>query len=45
MKACKELGIAVVAYSPIGRGLLTGAVKSTSELEKTDFRQSLAPRF
>ncbi|KRX04333.1 NADP-dependent oxidoreductase domain [Pseudocohnilembus persalinus] len=45
LKACKELGIAVVAYSPIGRGLLTGAVKSTSELEKTDFRQSLAPRF
>ena len=27
-KACRELGVAIVAYSPIGRGLLTGTVVS-----------------
>ena len=30
LKACRELGVAIVAYSPIGRGLLTGTVVSSS---------------
>ena len=28
LKTCRELGIAVIAYSPLGRGLLTGAIVS-----------------
>lgn len=29
LKACRELGIAIVAYSPLGRGVLTGQYVST----------------
>ncbi len=36
----RELGIAFVAYSPLGRGLLTGAIASTDELDADDFRRS-----
>ncbi|KAF8494654.1 aldo/keto reductase [Russula emetica] len=36
---CKELGIAVVAYSPLGRGLLTGQIKSRHDFEEGDFRR------
>lgn len=35
----QELGIAFVAYSPLGRGFLTGAIKSLDVLEETDFRR------
>lgn len=35
----QELGIAFVAYSPLGRGFLTGAIKSLDVLEQTDFRR------
>jgi diketogulonate reductase-like aldo/keto reductase len=28
LKACRELGVAVIAYSPLGRGLLTGSIVS-----------------
>jgi aryl-alcohol dehydrogenase-like predicted oxidoreductase len=41
---CAELGIAFVAYSPLGRGLLTGAVRATDELAEGDVRRN-HPRF
>jgi aryl-alcohol dehydrogenase-like predicted oxidoreductase len=40
----RELGIAFVAYSPLGRGILTGAISSTSDLDADDFRRS-NPRY
>jgi aryl-alcohol dehydrogenase-like predicted oxidoreductase len=42
--ACREAGIGLVPYSPLGRGMLTGAVSSLDELEGDDFRRTL-PRF
>jgi len=42
--ACREHGIGLVPYSPLGRGLLAGAVTSLDELQGDDFRRSL-PRF
>jgi aryl-alcohol dehydrogenase-like predicted oxidoreductase len=40
----RELGIGLVAYSPLGRGFLTGAVESVDKLEPGDFRRH-NPRF
>lgn len=40
----RELGIGFVAYSPLGRGFLTGAIRSPEQLDPTDFRRS-SPRF
>ena len=42
--ACRELGIAFVAYSPLGRGFLTGAVASADALPAGDTRRAF-PRF
>jgi aryl-alcohol dehydrogenase-like predicted oxidoreductase len=42
--ACRELGIAFVAYSPLGRGFLTGAYTSRADFEGGDFRLR-NPRF
>lgn len=44
LDACRELGVAIVAYSPLGRGFLTGALKSPKDFEEGDFR-TFAPRF
>jgi len=41
---CRELGIGIVAYSPLGRGFLTGQIKSRDDLPEDDFRRH-APRF
>ena len=40
----KELGIGLVAYSPLGRGFLTGQIKSPDDFDADDFRRSI-PRF
>jgi aryl-alcohol dehydrogenase-like predicted oxidoreductase len=44
LEACKELGIAFVAYSPLGRGFLTGQIKKFEDLSTDDFRKT-SPRF
>ena len=44
LDVCQELGITFVAYSPLGRGFLTGAIKSRADLETSDWRLTL-PRF
>ena len=44
LKTCGELGIPIVAYSPLGRGFLTGQVKSRDDLAEDDHRRHL-PRF
>jgi aryl-alcohol dehydrogenase-like predicted oxidoreductase len=40
----RELGIGFVAYSPLGRGFLTGTISSTDQFDSDDFRQN-NPRF
>ena len=46
MKACHELGITIVAYSPLGRGFLTGRYRTIDDFapDKADYRRTL-PRF
>ncbi|OQR97452.1 hypothetical protein ACHHYP_11549 [Achlya hypogyna] len=44
VKTARELGVGIVAYSPLGRGLLTGAIASTDDLGTTDSRRR-NPRF
>ena len=43
LKTCRELGISFVAYSPLGRGFLTGAFTNPQQFAKGDFR-SVNPR-
>lgn len=44
LKTCRELGVAIVCYSPLGRGMLTGQLKSADDLEANDRRRQW-PRF
>jgi aryl-alcohol dehydrogenase-like predicted oxidoreductase len=44
LEVLRELGIGFVPYSPLGRGFLTGAIRSTEELPDSDFRKT-NPRF
>jgi len=44
LAACRELGVGFVAYSPLGRGFLTGQIKRFEDLAADDFRRS-SPRF
>jgi len=44
LKTCRELGVATVAYSPLGRGFVTGVYRSPADFEEGDFR-TYSPRF
>jgi aryl-alcohol dehydrogenase-like predicted oxidoreductase len=44
LQAARELGVSIVAYSPLGRGFLTGAIKSPDDFAPDDFRRT-SPRF
>ncbi len=44
LQTCAELGIAFVAYSPLGRGFLTGQIKKETDFEEGDYRR-FSPRF
>jgi len=44
LSTCKELGIAFVPYSPLGRGFLTGQIKTPEDFEANDYRR-FSPRF
>jgi aryl-alcohol dehydrogenase-like predicted oxidoreductase len=44
LDTCRDLGITFVAYSPLGRGFLTGAIKSPDDFAPDDFRRN-NPRF
>ena len=44
LPTCRELGVGLVPYSPLGRGFLTGSIASTATLDANDFRRQ-SPRF
>lgn len=44
VKTCRELGVAIVAYSPFSRGFLTGTIKSHDDFEPDDRRRAM-PRY
>lgn len=44
LKTCRDNGIAFVAYSPLGRGALTGAIRKLDDLAEGDYRRN-SPRF
>ncbi len=44
LSTCRELGIGFVAYSPLGRGFLTGQIKRFEDLPEDDYRRQ-SPRF
>ena len=41
LKTCRELGISITAYSPIGRGVLTGTFRSQKDIPENDIRRFL----
>lgn len=44
LETCKELGVSFIAFSPLGRGFLTGQLKSPDDFAADDFRKTL-PRY
>jgi aryl-alcohol dehydrogenase-like predicted oxidoreductase len=44
LPTCRELGIGLVAYSPLGRGFLTGQIKRFEDFDADDYRRN-SPRF
>jgi aryl-alcohol dehydrogenase-like predicted oxidoreductase len=44
LQTCRELGVSVFAYAPLGRGIMTGQIKSPDDFEPGDMRR-LFPRF
>jgi aryl-alcohol dehydrogenase-like predicted oxidoreductase len=44
LAACDRLGVGLVAYSPLGRGFLTGAIRSPEDFDADDYRRT-SPRF
>lgn len=44
VSTCRELGISFVAYSPLGRGFLSGKIQSLDDLDPNDWRRNM-PRF
>ena len=44
LQTCRELGVAIVAYSPLARGFVTGQYKSPDDFEEGDMRRYF-PRF
>ncbi|MBY6031297.1 aldo/keto reductase [Halomonas sp. DP8Y7-1] len=44
LPACQRLGVSLVAYSPLGRGFLSGQIRRRADISETDFRRH-APRF
>jgi aryl-alcohol dehydrogenase-like predicted oxidoreductase len=44
LAACRELGVGFVAYSPLGRGFLTGRIRRFEDLDEEDYRRH-SPRF
>src|SRR5204863_9763897 len=44
LQTCRELGIGFVAYSPLGRGFLTGQIRRFDDFAPDDFRRT-SPRF
>ncbi|MFC5441121.1 aldo/keto reductase [Rhodanobacter ginsenosidimutans] len=44
LAACRKLGVSLVAYSPLGRGFLTGAIRTPDDFEANDYRRN-SPRF
>jgi aryl-alcohol dehydrogenase-like predicted oxidoreductase len=44
LAACRELGVGFLAYSPLGRGFLTGQIKTFADLAADDYRR-FSPRF
>lgn len=41
LEACRELGVSIIAYCPLGRGMLTGAYKSPEDFQAGDMRKSV----
>jgi aryl-alcohol dehydrogenase-like predicted oxidoreductase len=45
LDTCRELGITLVPYSPLGRGFLTGTIQKLQDLDASDWRRTNYPRF